>query len=84
MAGSSDIEKGISGLLPTVPATRLSAQQPECNGQGANRILADEEALEDQRIIDWNGPDDPNNPMNWPESRKWVNLTVMSILSIIS
>ncbi|KAF5496928.1 Efflux pump radE [Colletotrichum siamense] len=84
MAGSSDIEKGTSGLSPTVPATRLSAQESECKGQDANRILADEDALENQRIVDWNGSDDPDNPMNWPESRKWVNLTVMSILSIIS
>ncbi|KAK1845974.1 major facilitator superfamily protein [Colletotrichum chrysophilum] len=84
MAGSSDIEKGTSGFSPTVPATRLSDQQPECNRQYANQILPDEDAVENQRIVDWNGPDDLDNPMNWPESRKWVNLMVMSILSIIS
>ncbi|KAF4816471.1 Efflux pump radE [Colletotrichum tropicale] len=84
MAESSDIEKGTSGLPTTSPGTFLSAKQPEPNQQDANRVLDEEDALEDQRTVDWDGPDDPDNPMNWPESRKWVNLTVMSILSIIS
>ncbi|KAF6811208.1 polyamine transporter 3 [Colletotrichum sojae] len=39
---------------------------------------------EDFEVVDWDGPDDPENPMNWPESRKWVNLALMSVLTIIS
>lgn len=43
-----------------------------------------EASREDFEVVDWDGPDDPENPMNWPESRKWVNLALMSVLTIIS
>lgn len=31
----------------------------------------------DPNIVDWDGPDDPRNPHNWPASRKWA-ITVVS------
>ncbi|KAF6839217.1 polyamine transporter 3 [Colletotrichum plurivorum] len=34
---------------------------------------------EDFEVVDWDGPDDPENPMNWPESRKWVNLALIPL-----
>lgn len=31
----------------------------------------------DPNLIEWNGPDDPENPMNWPSSKKWrVTITM--------
>lgn len=38
----------------------------------------------DPNIVDWDGPDDPQNPMNWPDSKKWLNVAVLSILTIIT
>ena len=29
-------------------------------------------------VVDWDGPDDPNNPMNWPSSRKWITIGLIS------
>lgn len=26
----------------------------------------------DPNLVDWNGPTDPDNPMNWPVSKKWT------------
>ncbi|KAI0592767.1 major facilitator superfamily domain-containing protein [Biscogniauxia sp. FL1348] len=34
--------------------------------------------------VDWDGPDDPENPMNWPESRKWMNIVVLSLLTVVT
>lgn len=34
--------------------------------------------------IDWDGDDDPQNPRNWPESKKWFNIGVLSVLSLIT
>jgi MFS transporter, DHA1 family, multidrug resistance protein len=31
-----------------------------------------EEAAKDPNLVDWNGPDDPDNPQNWPTSKKWL------------
>ncbi|KAH8788467.1 major facilitator superfamily domain-containing protein [Diaporthe sp. PMI_573] len=38
----------------------------------------------DPALVDWDGPNDPQNPQNWPKSRKYVNLALMSILTVIS
>jgi len=33
------------------------------------------ESIHDPNIVDWDGPDDPENPLNWTK-RKKVNATV--------
>lgn len=32
----------------------------------------------------WDGPDDPENPMNWPDSKKWTNISILSILTLVT
>ena len=39
---------------------------------------------DDPNLIGWDRPDDPMNPMNWPKSKKWFNIVVLSILTIIT
>ncbi|OBT55453.1 hypothetical protein VE04_04619 [Pseudogymnoascus sp. 24MN13] len=34
-------------------------------------------------IVWWDGPDDPENPMNWSSTWKWVNICVISVISFI-
>jgi hypothetical protein len=38
----------------------------------------------DPDVVDWNGPDDPENPKNWPMSKKWLNVNVLSLLTIVT
>lgn len=35
-----------------------------------------EEMKNDPNLVEWDGPDDPGNPMNWKISKKWV-VTIM-------
>jgi len=30
-----------------------------------------EQEAKDPNLIEWNGPDDPENPLNWPNGKKW-------------
>lgn len=32
-------------------------------------------------IVDWDGADDPQNPRNWPSSRKWIATCLVTLLS---
>ena len=32
-------------------------------------------------IVDWDGPNDPENPMNWSNSRKWLTIGLISLSS---
>lgn len=34
--------------------------------------------------VDWDGPDDPKNPMNWPEKRKMISVVLISIIGFLT
>jgi len=38
----------------------------------------------DPNMVSWNGPDDPENPKNWPNKRKWLAVLVVSSFTFIS
>ncbi|KAG2148766.1 MFS polyamine transporter [Suillus clintonianus] len=38
----------------------------------------------DVLIVDWDGPDDPHNPKNWSDRRKWAAIIIMSLFTFIS
>lgn len=48
-------------------------QEPETNKQEV-----------DTNIVDWDGPDDPKKPMNWPEKLKWANVAVISSITFLT
>jgi hypothetical protein len=33
------------------------------------------------KIVGWNGPDDPENPKNWPNRRKWMITVSLGMLT---
>ena len=42
------------------------------------------EELHDPNIVDWDGPDDPENPLNWSAGKKWANIAVLSALTLLT
>lgn len=38
----------------------------------------------DQIIVDWDGPDDPENPHNWSKAYRWFLTLVMGVLTLNS
>lgn len=34
-------------------------------------------------IVDWDGPDDSNNPQNWPNTRKWTIIVSISAITFV-
>ena len=43
-----------------------------------------DETERDANIVDWDGPDDPASPPNWPDKDKWLNISVLSILTLVT
>jgi DHA1 family multidrug resistance protein-like MFS transporter len=35
----------------------------------------------DPNLIEWDGPDDPENPMNWPASKKWIVTIALGMMT---
>ncbi|KAF1835385.1 MFS general substrate transporter [Decorospora gaudefroyi] len=51
--------------------------------------IADEEDAEpepdpDPNIIDFDGPDDPENPLNWPATKKWGMVSLISAITFLT
>ena len=38
----------------------------------------------DPNAVDWDGPGDPKNPKNWPESTQMLNVALLSLLTIVT
>ena len=34
-------------------------------------------------IVSWDGDDDPANPMNWTERKKWSQVTIVAVLTFL-
>ncbi|KAK3950294.1 major facilitator superfamily domain-containing protein [Pseudoneurospora amorphoporcata] len=82
-----DAEKGqqsdLDGATIQAPSERgVSAGSDGVTGD-KEKVIS-EETEQDPNIVDWDGPEDPENPMNWPEKKKWLNVAVLSILTIIT
>lgn len=53
----------------------LEAQCDENNGATAKN---------DPKLVTWDGPDDPENPKNWPDTTKWKFTVGVSLFTFIS
>lgn len=72
-----DEEKAISG-----PDTTMHAQEQTTTSEK----LSSAEQLPDNHdavhVVDWDGPDDPANPMNWSPTRKWITIAIVSFSTL--
>jgi DHA1 family multidrug resistance protein-like MFS transporter len=39
------------------------------------------EQEQDPNLVTWDGPDDPENPMNWPTRKKWLVTVIMGLMT---
>ncbi|EEY21521.1 benomyl/methotrexate resistance protein [Verticillium alfalfae VaMs.102] len=51
-------------------------QEPEHN--------TEPQPVDDPNLVDWDGPDDPENPMNWHDRQKWLNIGLISLLTFVT
>lgn len=56
----------------------ISAQQARENDS------EEKEKLADQNLVEWDGPDDPENPMNFKLSRKWIITIATSLITFVA
>ena len=52
--------------------------------KGKPVATATDEELPDPNVVDWDGPDDPENPLNWSPRKKWANIAVLSALTLLT
>ena len=43
-----------------------------------------QEEARDPNVVDWDGPDDPANPQNWPAKKKWSIIAALGAVTFIT
>lgn len=38
----------------------------------------------DSNIVDWDGPEDLNNPQNWSSAKKWAHIIMVSLFALVT
>lgn len=73
-----DIEKGVQSRIGsahsddrTLENERIGSTRNEQGGTTSN-------------LVDWDGPDDPENPQNWTAKRKWGLIAALSAVTLIT
>lgn len=61
----------------SLPTDQQAAEKDSCN-----RFSVQDG--QDPNLVDWDGPDDPTNPMNWPYSKRLGHVVMASITSLFA
>lgn len=90
-----DVEKGMEDDDLNRPQPRPQrdnkAQQTSRHdtSESEKRQQADQDEKEDGKeekdpnVVDWDGPDDPTNPLNWSKKRKWGIAVCMGLMTLV-
>ncbi|ORY09290.1 major facilitator superfamily domain-containing protein [Clohesyomyces aquaticus] len=76
-----DLEKGI-GASSLHDESTLGGE--EAGPTAAREGEEGEGEEQDPNIVDWDGPDDPENPQNWTTGKKWGNIAILSAVTLIT
>lgn len=71
-----------------IPDVEKGAQSKAISTHTDERTLSNngpvQEEVRDPNVVDWDGPDDPANPMNWPARKKWLIIAALGAVTFIS
>ncbi|KAI9164004.1 Efflux pump radE [Paramyrothecium foliicola] len=63
--------------------TTVASQAGQDEEAGKSAVKEEINHNDDPNVVDWDGPDDPNKPINWPPRKKWANILTISVLSLL-
>lgn len=59
-------------------------EHQSCHGNDYSDTATHEKAPKDPNVVDWDGPDDPANPMNWTSAKKVAAIAIVSLITFLS
>lgn len=61
----------------------LESSSEGATGPDSEKANSSAEQPVDPNVVDWDGPDDPENPLNWPASIRIGHVVMVSIITLI-
>jgi multidrug resistance protein len=84
----SDTDVEVGGLAPSTKeeAFAMSTDNSvhEKDPESGDRPDSSSTEEHDKYMVDWEGDDDPEKPWNWTTAKKWKNLSVISVITLIT
>ena len=83
---SDSVEKADSHSSDNVEGTAKCADleaNVSASSQTSDSDQKKEDQAEDPNVVDWDGPDDPRNPMNWPAWKINAQIFLVSAITFI-
>lgn len=62
----------------------IEMQSPPTQGTGQPPETTTSKETPDPNIVDWDGPDDPEMPLNWSTKKKWTNGALLSAMTFLT
>jgi multidrug resistance protein len=89
MSLSKDPEKGqeTAGVITSSSESSRSSNSNDRDVEKGESQKATPSTVKepvDPNIVDWDGDDDPEKPINWPNKKKWRNIFVVSALTLLT
>lgn len=76
-----DLEKGlVAGANPRARGAITTTEDVEAEQQAKKHA----DIQQDPNLVNWDGEDDPANPLNWPETTKWRNIALLSFTTLVT
>lgn len=69
-------------IEPSMKAQVPSPQEETDVESGPDQPLPEKPAAKDPNLVEWDGPNDPENPQNLPKWRKWVITVSMAMMTM--
>jgi hypothetical protein len=82
----ADVPSNIGSLhrVPSIaPSHKSKHGSPAALEKDIEKGAAEEASESDPNIVFWDGPDDPQNPMNWPALKKWGTKSPVSTACLV-
>ena len=87
----TEIQRVTPPTSPTsISTTRNNSQIETGDVEKALAVHHDEDVVtevaqpRDPNIVDWDGPDDKENPLNWPAREKWMNVGLLAVITLLT
>ncbi|TVY81919.1 Efflux pump rdc3 [Lachnellula suecica] len=76
-----DVEKNETGEKHAVNSPASSTTGKNVDDTASKPAF---DASESSATVDWDGPDDPKNPMNWSSRKKWLTIALVSYITFVT
>jgi MFS transporter, DHA1 family, multidrug resistance protein len=61
--------------------TDVEKGDQDSDNERVEKLRRKESKRKDPNLIEWDGPEDPENPMNWPTSKKWIVTIALGMMT---